>query len=77
MHPHVSTNPKNVHQQGNCRIRQVNGLTGVITTIAGSTCGSAGNGGPALLALLNAPGGLLSDGAGGFIVAGKPFLVDW
>jgi uncharacterized protein (TIGR03437 family) len=47
----------------NCRIRKID-LNGIINTIAGNgTCGSTGDGGPALQAEVN-PGELTFDGAG-------------
>jgi uncharacterized protein (TIGR03437 family) len=51
------------------QIRQVS-PAGAVTTIAGSgTCCYSGDGGPAPLAQLNQPWGLLPDGAGGLYVA--------
>ena len=54
---------------GNNRVRRV-GPDGVITTIAGTgQAGSAGDGGPALAAQLNAPRNLAVDGFGGLYIA--------
>ena len=47
------------------RIREVNGTTGVITTVAGNgTGGSSGDGGPATAAQLAAPAGIALDKSG-------------
>lgn len=50
---------------GNCRVRRVDALTGVITTVAGigdgvtsAGCGYSGDGGPAITAQLTAPTGV-------------------
>jgi uncharacterized protein (TIGR03437 family) len=62
-----------VADAGNCRIRKID-LNGIINTIAGNgTCGSTGDGGPALQAEVN-PGELAFDGAGNlyFINSGYP-----
>ncbi len=59
---------------GNCRIRKID-LNGIINTIAGNgTCGSAGDGGPALQAEVK-PGELTFDGAGNlyFISSSYPY----
>ena len=54
---------------GNNRVRKV-GPDGVITTVAGTgTAGSAGDGGPALSAQLNAPRNVAVDGFGGLYIA--------
>ena len=51
-------------------IREVNGSTGKISTIAGTgTAGLSGDGGPASSAALNTPVGLLSDWTGNLYVA--------
>jgi uncharacterized protein (TIGR03437 family) len=53
-----------------CRVRRVDPNTGIITTVAGNgTCGTAGDGGPATSARLNAPTGLALDGTGGYYVS--------
>jgi len=52
-----------ISDTGNSRIRLVT-PDGVIHTIAGATAGFAGDGGPALSARMDAPGGILLDGAG-------------
>ena len=49
----------------NQRIRRVDGVTGLISTIAGNgSSGYSGDGGPATSAMLNSPSGLALDGAG-------------
>jgi sugar lactone lactonase YvrE len=54
----------------NNRIRLVHAATGTITTIAGTGfAGFSGDGGPASLAELNAPTGLLVDDRGGLLIA--------
>jgi sugar lactone lactonase YvrE len=55
----------------NCRVREVNLTSGIITTIAGSdSVGDyAGDGGPATAAKLAYPAGLLLDGAGHLYIA--------
>jgi hypothetical protein len=56
---------------GIARIRRVDAITGIITTVAGGTnSGFAGDGGPATSALLNLPTGLAID------VTGNIFLAD-
>jgi predicted secreted protein len=57
---------------GIARIRRVDAVTGIITTIAGnptSGTGFAGDGGPAASALLNLPIGLAIDSAGDIFIA--------
>ncbi len=52
------------------RIRRVDAVTGIITTIAGSNgSGFSGDGGPAVNALLNVPAGLAIDGSGNIYIA--------
>jgi len=60
------------------RVRKINGATGIISTIAGSTAGSfggsgtwgfSGDGGPATAALLRNPTGVAADGAGNVYIA--------
>jgi len=57
---------------GNQRVRRVDGLTGVISTVAGNGAsgffGSKGDGGPALAASLNTPQGLAFDGSGNLFI---------
>jgi uncharacterized repeat protein (TIGR01451 family) len=54
----------------NERIREVNAVTGVITTVAGTgTWGYSGDGGPATGATLNWPAGVRLDGAGNLYIA--------
>jgi sugar lactone lactonase YvrE len=56
----------------NHRIRRVDARTGVITTIAGDgTAGYAGDGGPATLAALNEPYGIVVDRAGNVYTADR------
>ena len=51
-------------------VRKVDGATGIITTIAGTSVpGYSGDGGPALSAQLNVPDGLASDSSGRILVA--------
>jgi len=55
---------------GNDRIRSVNGSSGVISTYAGSGIqGFSGDGGPASLAELNSPAGIVFDSSGNLIIA--------
>ena len=55
-----------ISDTGNCRIRQVSGTSGIITTIAGTpTCGSAGDGGNAILAQLSGNSDLTLDETAG------------
>jgi len=54
----------------NNRIRKVNALTGIITTVAGiDTAGATGDGGPATNAALNAPSGVCVDKSGNIYIA--------
>jgi hypothetical protein len=52
----------------NHRVRRVS-PSGTITTVAGTTAGLSGDGGPAILAQLTAPTGVASTSDGGFLVA--------
>jgi RHS repeat-associated protein len=55
---------------GGVRIRRVDAATGIISTIAGTgTPGFGGDGGPALQAQLNLPGGIAVDTAGNILIA--------
>jgi len=60
-----------VVDQGNCVIRKVGAVTGMISTVAGTggTCDFAGDGGPATAAELNFPAGAAFDGTGDLIIA--------
>jgi sugar lactone lactonase YvrE len=53
---------------GNGRVRRV-APNGAITTVAGTVPGFAGDGGPAVAARLNAPGGVTLTGDGGYLIA--------
>ena len=54
----------------NHRVRRVDKITGIITTIAGTgTAGSLGDNGPAISAQLNTPLGVLADGSGNLYIA--------
>ena len=54
----------------NRRIRRVDGVTGIITTVAGNGLeGSSGDGGPATSAAVSGPGGIAVDGAGNLFIA--------
>jgi hypothetical protein len=56
--------------QGNKRIRQVNAVTHIITTVAGNgTSGYSGDGGAAISATLNTPNGIVVDGPGNIYIA--------
>lgn len=56
--------------QGNNRIRKVNSITGIITTIAGNgSSGYSGDGGAATAASLNTPNGVVADGFGNLYIA--------
>lgn len=54
-----------------CRVRRVDAVTGIITTIVNRTgkCGYGGDAGPAELALVNAPTGLAVDADGDLYIA--------
>ncbi|MCL4396076.1 MAG: hypothetical protein M1482_14960 [Chloroflexi bacterium] len=57
-----------IADQGNCRVRKVNG--GTITTVAGNgSCGYSGDGGAATSASLSHPPGVAVDGAGDLYIA--------
>src|SRR5262249_26800632 len=52
------------------RVRKIDARTGIITTVAGSDIrGYSGDGGPALLAQLNQPQGIVLDGEGNLFIA--------
>ena len=51
------------------RIRMVDGATGIISTIAGSTPGFAGDGGPATTARFRSPRGVSGDSSGNIYIA--------
>lgn len=57
-----------VGDYGNCVIRKID-TGGTITTVAGSTCGLSGDGGPATSAKLYAPRGVAIDSTGKLLVA--------
>ncbi len=58
----------NMYIVDQCRIRKVD-TSGIITTVAGSTCGDSGDGGPAIQAQLLDPSHVTVDAAGNFYVA--------
>ena len=59
-----------IADQLNHRIRRVDALTGVITTVAGTGAGGfAGDGGPATAAQLNTAQGMRTDAAGNLLIA--------
>ena len=61
-----------IADQLNRRVRRVDAVTGVITTVAGAGGrGFIGDGGPATRALLNNPSGVVLDGEGNL------FIADW
>ena len=54
----------------NNRIRRVDAVTGIITTVAGNgTAGLSGDGGPAVSAMLAGPPGVAVDGSGNIFIA--------
>jgi hypothetical protein len=57
-----------IADEGNDRVRRVS-PGGTITTVAGTTQGSSGDGGPATAALLSVPGGVAATAEGGLLVA--------
>jgi hypothetical protein len=59
-----------IADQNNFRIRRVDAVTGVITTVAGSgTFGFSGDGGPATAANFSGPFGVAVDAAGNVLIA--------
>jgi trimeric autotransporter adhesin len=59
-----------IADRSNCVVREVNGLTGIITTFAGSgTCGYSGDGGPATSAELNQPYRVAVDSSNNIYIA--------
>jgi streptogramin lyase len=59
-----------IADQSNSRIRRVDAVTGVITTVAGNgTFGFSGDGGPATAASLSNPVGVAVDAAGNVLIA--------
>lgn len=53
-----------IADSNNNRIRKVDGVTGIISTIAGNGLSGGGNGGPAVLATLSTPSSIALDPAG-------------
>jgi sugar lactone lactonase YvrE len=59
-----------IADQGNHRIRSVDGTSGIITTVAGNgTAGFCGDGGPATSACVNYPTDVAVDGTGNQLIA--------
>ena len=58
-----------ISDMGNGRIRKVDALSGIISTVAGNLPGFSGDDGPAASSRLNAPRGLTFDSAGNLFVA--------
>ena len=59
-----------ISDSNNNRIRRVDVVTGLITTVAGTgTLGYSGDGGPAVLAMVSTPAGITMDGAGNLYFA--------
>jgi sugar lactone lactonase YvrE len=59
-----------VADRGNNRIRRIDAVTGVITTVAGNgSAGDSGDGGPATAAALRKPSDVFIDGAGNVFIA--------
>jgi len=59
-----------IGDSGNNRVRQVDLVTGIITTVAGTgVAGYSGNGGPATSALLNTPTALTVDASGNVYIS--------
>ena len=58
-----------VADSNNQRVRKVDASSGVITTVAGTTTGYSGNGGPAAQAQLHNPWGLFFDASGNLYIA--------
>ena len=59
-----------ISQFGDSRIRQIDGTTGIISTIAGNGVNTlSGDGGPAITASLNHPAGLAHDNNGNLYIA--------
>ncbi|MGR3317727.1 MAG: NHL domain-containing protein [Candidatus Anammoxibacter sp.] len=59
-----------IADNGNNRIRKVDGTTGIITTVAGNgESGFSGDGGPATEASLNFPDGVFLDSSGNIFIA--------
>ena len=59
-----------IADSGNHRIRKVDGVTGVVTTVAGTgTAGFSGDDGPAISGRLNGPAGVAVDTKGNLFIA--------
>jgi sugar lactone lactonase YvrE len=59
-----------IADEGNQRVRRVDAVTGIITTVAGTgTAGDGGDGGPAAGAALDHPSGVAVDAAGNLFIA--------
>ena len=61
-----------IADQGNFRVRKVDGATGIITTICGSINNYFGDGGLATAAELTGPNGLVLDAQGNLYIADQP-----
>ena len=59
-----------ISDNSNNRVRRIDAITNIITTVAGNgTPGTTGDGGPATAASLNGPGMALVDGSGNLFIA--------
>jgi sugar lactone lactonase YvrE len=58
-----------VADTGNNRIRRIDAVTGIITTVAGGGFLAPGDGGPATFAILNSPSGIAVDALGNIYIA--------
>lgn len=65
-----------VLEKGNCVVRRIFANGSIALVVGTGVCATTaiGDGGPASLARLQSPTGLLDDGAGGLLIAGAPAL---